>query len=203
MEEILTFFSQYAEYSHYLIFFALMLAGLNVPISEDLLIITGGVLASTIIPENTEKLFIAIFLGCYLSDWESYWVGRLLGPNLWKIPWFSRMVSKKRVEKVHSFYEKYGFLTLLIGRFIPFGVRNCLFLSAGLSKMNFLKFIISDGIACIISNIALFSLAYSFGKNYDKLLAYLREVNIGVFSAFLLMIISYTIWCFFRNKASR
>ena len=200
MEAFLDFFSQYAAYSHYLIFLALMAAGLNVPLSEDLLIITGGVLASTVVPENTEKLFIAIFLGSYLSDWEAYWVGRLLGPKLWNIRWFSRMVSKKRVQQAHSFYEKYGFLTLLVGRFIPFGVRNCLFLTAGLGRMNFLKFIISDGIACIISNLTLFSLAYTFGKNYDKLLSYMKEANVGLFSIFVLIVLSYTIWSFFKAK---
>ena len=132
MEDLLQFFSQYAVHSHYLIFIALMAAGLNIPLSEDLLIITGGVLASTIVPENTQILFICIFLGSYLSDWEAYWIGRILGPNLWKYRWFRSMVSRERMDKVHNFYEKYGFFTLLVGRFIPFGVRNCLFISAGM-----------------------------------------------------------------------
>ena len=41
-----------------------------------------------------------------------------------------------------GFYKKYGALTLVIGRFIPFGVRNAIFLTSGISKMPFAKFFI-------------------------------------------------------------
>ena len=99
-----------------------MLAGLNFPISEDLLIIISGVLASTVVPENTWKLFLAVVLGAYLSDWIPYWLGRCFGPNLWKLRWFSRMIKPERLDQVRDYYSRYGILTLLVGRFIPFGV---------------------------------------------------------------------------------
>ena len=200
MDNLLEFLIPYANLSHYIIFIALMLAGLNVPLSEDLLIICGGILAATVVPENTYLLFAAIFLGSYLSDWEAYWIGRLLGPKLWHSRWFSSMVSKKSVEKVNRFYQRYGFSTLLVGRFIPFGVRNCLFLTAGLSKMSFLRFLISDGIACIISNITLFYLAFKFGKNYPLLINYLEQFHFIIFSIFLLIIISLTISYIFKRQ---
>ena len=43
--------------------------------------------------------------------------------------------------QIENYYTKYGVVTLLIGRFIPFGVRNCLFVTAGIGKMRFWKFI--------------------------------------------------------------
>ena len=177
-----------AQHAHWLIFGVLILAGLNVPISEDLMLVTSGMLASTVVPENTAKLFICVFLGCYLSDWIAYWIGRRLGPKLWKFKWFASMVCKKRFQQMKAFYRDYGFLTLLVGRFIPFGVRNCLFITAGMTRMHFGKFIFSDGIACLISNTALFTLAYSFGKNHEILFEYLRTYNLFVFSIFLLVL---------------
>jgi len=150
------FFMAHAHYAHFVIFGLFMLAGLNIPISEDVLIIASGMLASTIVPENTWKLFLAVFLGAYLSDFIPYYLGRRFGHNLWNVRWFSRMVKPHRLEQIKHYYHKYGILTLLIGRFIPFGVRNCLFLSAGLGKMRFWKFAMSDGIACLISNTTLF-----------------------------------------------
>src|SRR3989338_8736419 len=168
MDSLFQFILSHAGYAHWIVFGALMLAGLNVPISEDLMIITSALLAATVVPENTEKLFIAVFLGCYLSDWVSYWIGRSLGRKLWQVRWFAKTVDEKRLTQIQQYYEKYGFWTLLLGRFIPFGVRNCLFLSAGMGKMPFSKFLLSDGIACICSNTALFTLTYSLGKNYEK-----------------------------------
>src|SRR3990167_8358088 len=160
MDEIIQFIFAHAHQAHWIVFGALMLAGFNIPISEDLMIILSAVLAALVVPENTGKLFVAVFLGCYLSDWVVYWMGRLLGPKLWNLRWFAKIVDRKKLGQIQVYYEKYGFLTLLIGRFIPFGVRNCLFLTAGMGKMSFRKFIISDGIACITSNTVLFSTAY-------------------------------------------
>ena len=82
METLFEFIVSHAAHAHWIVFGALMLAGFNVPISEDLMIIVSALLAATVVPENTEKLFLAVFLGCYLSDWVSYWIGRTLGRRL-------------------------------------------------------------------------------------------------------------------------
>lgn len=200
METIISLIFEHAPYAHWIVFGALMLAGINVPISEDLMIIFSAVLAATVVPENTYKLFLAVFLGCYISDWACYWIGRKFGPKLWNIRWFAKTFDPKKIDQIQAYYEKYGFLTLLIGRFIPFGVRNGLFLTAGLGKMPFGKFLLSDGIACILSNTALFTLAYTVGKNYEMLIETLKTFNIFLFSAFLIAIIGF-FW-YKRRKAA-
>jgi len=200
------FLTAHAHEAHWWIFCALILAGFNLPISEDLMLITSGMLASTLVPENTYILFTAVFLGCYLSDWISYGLGRTIGLKLLDFYWFGKSFKNDRLKLISNYYKKYGFLTLLIGRFIPFGVRNCLFITAGLSKMSFKKFIISDGLACFISNITLFSLSYSFGKNNALLLEYISQYNILVFSIFFILLISLLAyryafkWIYATNK---
>ena len=118
-------------------------------------------------PENTYKLFAAVFLAAISPIGSAIGSGSTLRPKLWNIAWFARTFDRKKIDQVHAYYAKYGFLTLVVGRFIPFGVRNGLFLTAGLGKMPFGKFIISDGIACLCSNTVLFTLAYTVGKNYE------------------------------------
>lgn len=193
MDTLIQFIFDNAQHAHWIVFGALMLAGINVPISEDVMIIFSAVLAATVIPENTYILFLAVFLGCYISDWICYWMGRVFGHKLWNISWFAKSFDKTRIEHIQNYYEKYGFWTLLIGRFIPFGVRNCLFLTAGLGKMHFGKFLLSDGIACVLSNTLLFTLAFMVGKNYHTLFSTLKMFNIFLFSAFLVAIIG-CIW---------
>ncbi len=201
MDALLQSIFAHAPYAHWIVFGALMLAGLNVPISEDLMIIFSAVLAATVVPENTYKLFLAVFLGCYLSDWVCYGLGRYFGPKLWNISWFAKVFDKTKIDRVHQYYEKYGFLTLLVGRFIPFGVRNGLFLTAGLGKMSFGKFLLSDGIACICSNTVLFTAAYAVGKNYEALIVALKTLNIFLFSTFVVAIIGF-IWYKRKKKTA-
>lgn len=193
MEHLLSFLSSHIDYAHWVIFALFMLAGINLPISEDLLIIFSAMIASTVPESVTWKLFLAVFLGAYFSDFIPYWIGRRFGVNLWKIKLFARMIKKERIEQVRGYYAKYGMLTLLIGRFIPFGVRNCLFAAAGMGKMKFWKFLISDGIACLISNTTLFTLAYIFGKNYQFLLSSVQLVNVIIFLTFAFALIIF-IW---------
>lgn len=188
MDTVWPFILEHAQFAHWFVFGLLMLAGLNFPISEDLVVIASGVLASTLVPENTWKIFLGLFLGAYLSDWMVYWMGRLLGPKLWQIPWFARVFRPQRLKQIGEYYHRYGFLTLLVGRFIPFGVRNCLFATAGLGRMNFLKFLIADGVACLLSTSTIFTLAYFCGKNTSYLMKFF---NIGIFLAFLIAVLIY------------
>ena len=107
------------------------------------------------------------------------------------------MVSYKKVNKISDFYSKYGIVTLILGRFIPFGVRNGLFLTAGLGKMNFAKFAFSDLIACTISCTLFFHLYFNFG---EAVIEYVKKGNIILFSAVAL---SFLFWFYKKKKQPR
>jgi membrane-associated protein len=183
MESIIQFITENVHLAHLMIFFLLMLAGLNVPMSEDLLVLTGGYLAGRYAPESVFLWYSIIFAGCWLSAWECYWLGRLFGPKLYQIPWFKRWINPQLIAKIHTYYEKYGIFTFLVGRFIPGGVRNALFLSSGLGKMPFSTFIFRDGLGCLLSCSTLFIIGFSFAENTDFLLNFNRSyhlVTVGV-----------------------
>ncbi|MDB6081018.1 MAG: putative rane protein [Chlamydiia bacterium] len=200
METLLEWLSLHADNAHFILFGLLMLAGFSLPVSEELILILGGVLASSVIPENTIHLFMAVFLGCYFSDWIAYWLGRGLGKRLYNVKWLPFSLNEKRVERLKWFYDNYGFWTLFIGRFIPFGVRNGIFMTAGIGKMHFGKFALSDAIGCFVFSAALFSLAYSFGKNYDVMRDLLRKGNIVIFALFMVAVVSTILYFWLRKK---
>ena len=142
------------------------------------------------------------FAGCYLSDWIAYWVGRILGTRLLRIGWFKRSFPPKKILKMEIYYQKYGFYTLMVGRFIPFGVRNLLFITAGISKMHFGRFILSDGIACFISNITLFSIAYTLGKNYKVIFSFLVIYNNVLITILIVFLIGLWVYQKFIKKTN-
>lgn len=98
------------------------------------------------------------------------------------------------------FYSQRGPFALIIGRFIPFGVRNALYMSSGMSRHSFLKFALWDGLACFIWALASFSLYYTLGKNIDALYGSVKWVNLIIFVAFSVTVIGI-IWYKKRKKA--
>jgi len=193
MEELLVYIQSHVQYAHWIIFGSLLLAGLNIPVSEDAMLFISGLLASKN-PELKYQLFAGVFAGAYFSDLICYWLGRTLGPKIWKIKFFAKMISQEKVDKVSDFYQRFGMITLMLGRFIPFGVRNGLFLTAGLGKMNFFKFALSDLIACTISCTLFFNLYFSFG---ETVIEYVKKGKIILFS---IVLIALAAWYFFKKK---
>jgi len=200
MESLLTFTCEHANSAHWVLFLLIMLAGLNVPLSEDILLITGGAIASSCIPEHTTRMFIWLFMAAWLSAWEAYWIGRLLGPKLYDIKWFSHILTIKRIERLHRFYERFGILTFFVGRFIPGGVRNALFMTSGLGKMPFHKFILRDFPACLLSASVIFYIGYLFGENFQVVIDYFKTYNT---IALILIILAITIAILLTRKRKK
>ncbi|MGD0664114.1 MAG: DedA family protein [Rhabdochlamydiaceae bacterium] len=190
MENLIAWITEHAQHAHWYIFAAILLAGFNIPISADVMVVTAAVLAAAIIPEHAWHLYLAIFLGCYFSAMIAYWVGRLLGKKLGHFGWFQRFFPPQRMEKIQNFYHKHGLWTLIIGRFIPFGVRNCIFMSSGMSRIPFFQFILQDFVACLIWTATTFYLFFTVGKNIPTLMNHLKIVNIIIFLAFGVTVIT-------------
>jgi len=169
----------------WVIFGLLLLAGFNIPVSEDGMLLISALLAFKN-PNHLMPLFFGVYAGAYCSDLICYTLGRTLGPKIFEIDFFKNMMSKERMDKINSFYSKYGVITLIFGRFIPFGVRNALFLTAGLGKMDFKKFALSDLLACTISCTTFFTLYYKFGKEITDII---KKGNIILFSVAALIVI--------------
>lgn len=199
MESFIEWIVGHAEHAHWFILGAILLAGVNIPISADVLIVIAGFLAAQIVPEHLWHLYFSILVGCYFSAWIAYWFGRLLGQRFSRFRWFNRLLPQERMAKIQSYYQKHGLWTLILGRFIPFGVRNCIFMSSGMSRVSFLKFALWDLLACFIWVSVTFYCFFILGQNYHLLFHQLKIVNIVIFLAFSVTVIGF-IWYKRRKK---
>lgn len=200
MEAFINFICENAHDAYWIMFLMLMLAGLNVPLSEDLILLISGVIASTCIPDHALNLFLWVWIGSYISAWEAYWIGRLLGPKLYKIRWFSHVITEHRIASINQYYEKFGIFTFIVGRFCPGGIRNGLFMSAGLGKMPFLKFMARDGLACFISSNVLFQIGFAFGENHHQLWEYFHAYEKIALLILGIVIVSLFSFFWFKKK---
>ena len=196
-DQLIEYIHQYIEYSPFIIFFALCLAGLNFPVSEDLMLFISAVLASQK-PDYLIPLFMAVYSGAYVSDLIAYGLGRVLGDQLVKFRFLKKMASPDKINKIKSFYDTYGIITLIVGRFIPFGVRNALFITAGISKMKFIKFALADLLAATITSTSFFYLYYTYGESIIHLV---KKAN--VIFAVIVFVSIFICWRIFKKKSSQ
>ena len=167
MPDIFAFIIEYASFFPLAAFFGLLLAACNIPISEDLVIITGALLSQ----EREDLLIyilIAIYVGVISGDFFVFWLGTRTRKGAAKTSIFTRMISEKALNKMHYYLDKYGIFTFIVGRFIPFGVRNTLFFTAGFFNLRFRFFALYDVIAAMISINTLFFLTFHFGEAAQK-----------------------------------
>lgn len=203
MEDILGWACQHADQAYWLVFAVLFLAGLNIPISEDIVLITAGALANRCLQGSIPFFFLCCYLAAWMSAWEVYWIGRLLGPKLYAIRFFRTMASPERIEKLHFYYEKYGIWTFIVGRFIPGGARNALFLTCGLGKMPFARFISRDGIAVLCSTSTLFGIGYLFAEHYDDIIRFFKKYNLIALAIVVCLLLGWFIWWRVKKKSRR
>ncbi len=148
-----------------------MLSGINIPISEELILLMSGAVGG-ICGYGMDfifHLYVWVFVGCWVSAWEAYWIGRLLGPKLLTLKWFKSIITPQRLEKFGNYIEKFGIFAFIIGRFVPCGVRNTLFMTSGLTKMPFKLFLLRDVGACLLASLTLFYLGHLFGENFQMI----------------------------------
>lgn len=203
MDAFFSYVCEHADKAHWIIFFLILLSGLNIPISEDLLLLSGGAIAAGCIPEHTFRIYIWIYLGCILSAWETYLIGRLLGPKLYRYAFLKTILSQERLHVIRGFYAKYGSFTFVIGRFCPGGVRNALFVTSGFTKMPFAQFAFRDGSACLLSSSVFFYIGFHFGSHFDLLVNHFKrysELFFLILGLMLIIIISVAIFRKFRDN---
>ena len=190
MESISGILYGMAPHAHFIAFGLLLLSGMNMPVSEDLVFLISGSMAATVIPDNRIIIFLCCLSGAFLSDSISYSIGLVGGRKLLEVSLIRRIFKPEKIMKVENYFKKYGGKTLFFGRFIPFGMRNVLFMTSGFVHMHYARFFFTDLLAVSITSSILFTLGYKLGENYSSVLPYLGRYKIIIFSLFIFIIMS-------------
>ncbi len=176
-ETLPLYICEHAHFAPFILFFLLVLTGFNVPISEDLIILAGGAIASTCIQDHSLILYLAVFSGSGAAAWIAYGIGRVFGEKLFQMRYFQTIATPYRMHRLSHYFEKFGIFTFIVGRFCPGGVRNAIFLSSGLIKMPFYCFALRDVVGCLISTLTLFYLGYISGQHFDTILSFFHQYS--------------------------
>lgn len=128
---------------------------------DSLLFVAGAIAA--VGGMSLPVLLLLLAIAAITGDALNYAIGRWLGPKVFQ--WEnSRWFNKDAFNKTHDFYEEYGPITIVVGRFLPF-IRTFAPFVAGVAQMSYSKFTafnITGGILWVGS---LTSLGYVIGEH--------------------------------------
>jgi len=108
-----------------------------------------------------------------LGNQSNYALGRHFGPRVFK--WEdSRLFNKAAFNRAHDFYERYGGITIVAARFMPF-VRTFAPFVAGVAKMSRTRFTFFDVTGGALWVVGLITIGYFFG-NFPFVKAHLEKI---------------------------
>ena len=97
-----------------------------------------------------------------LGDQCNYSIGRYFGPKVFQ--WEqSKFFNKRAFNQAHEFYERYGGITIILARFMPF-IRTFAPFVAGVAEMSRGKFTAYNVAGALIWVLGLTSAGYFFGN---------------------------------------
>jgi membrane protein DedA with SNARE-associated domain len=161
------------------IFAALVAAGIGFPMPEEVPIVTAGALAghASQNPDSSIRWWILLplcILGVVISDGLLYLVGRTFGLRVMSFPLMARILPRDRLERIQNNFQKHGVLILLFARILP-GIRSPIFLTAGIMKLSWKRFLLADGIYAVPGVSLLFFLAFWFTDQFRDLVTKAEE----------------------------
>jgi membrane-associated protein len=102
----------------------------------DSLLVTAAILAPTLGISWWQILLVG-GIAAVAGDQAGYWLGRRFGRRLFREG--ARVLTPARLDEASGFFERYGGLSLVLGRFVPI-VRTYVPLAAGVADMPWGRF---------------------------------------------------------------
>jgi membrane-associated protein len=115
-----------------------------------------------------------LFAAAVLGDQSNFSIGHYFGPKVFQ--WEdSRFFNKRAFDQAHTFYEKYGGITIVAARFMPF-LRTFAPFVAGVAQMSRARFTVFNVVGGALWVGGIITIGYFFGNfpwvkaNLDKII---------------------------------
>ncbi|ARU64890.1 DedA family protein [Histophilus somni] len=197
MDLLINFFT---DYGYFAVFFVLIICGFGIPIPEDITLVSGGVIAGLYPNEvNVHIMLIVSMLGVLIGDSTMYWLGRIYGVKILRTRLIKKIVTLKRLKMVKEKFAKYGNRVLFVARFLP-GLRAPIYMISGITRrVSFIRFLLIDFFAAIIS-VPIWVYLGDFGaSNLDWLHQQIKKGQFAIYILILLLAL-FLFWKWKRSK---
>jgi membrane protein DedA with SNARE-associated domain len=157
---------------------ALVLCGFGLPMPEDIILVTGGVLAWLASPLEVASLramlhdegllwMIGVGLsGILAGDSVIFLAGRRFGSRVADFKPLRRIITPEKLEKVEKLMRRRGNVVVVLARYLP-GIRAPTYFTAGHARLPYWEFLLFDGVAAMVSAPLWICLGFYFGSDIE------------------------------------
>ncbi len=196
LDQSIQFIERHQEWAGLVVFLmalgeSLFLIGILLP-ATVLLFVVGGLVGNGSLP--WAEVLCWGFLGAVIGDALSYWLGCWAGPRV--LRWRYLKSHRKHVARARLFFYRYGFLAVLIGRFLG-PVRSLIPTVAGAMGMPQARFQLANILSAAAWMPALLAPGYLAAISMD---AAKHAQHSTIYSAVALCIIAVVIWVVIKQK---
>jgi membrane protein DedA with SNARE-associated domain len=183
------------------VFLILLATGLGVPIPEELPIVIAAMMARWEVMHWWGAL-LSCLGGVLAGDMLLYTLGRHFGRRILRWPPARRILTAEREARVMHAYHRHGLKFVVMARLIM-GLRAAAFLTAGLVRVPFPRFLLVDVTAVLVSVPISFGVAYAIADSVVVALARVREMQLWIAGVALLVAVAWGLVLLRRHFRSR
>jgi membrane protein DedA with SNARE-associated domain len=196
------------------VFSVLVLCGFGLPLPEDVILVTGGLLAW-----RNSDLEVATFsamvrdtgllamVGCGLAgilvgDSIIFFAGRKLGMRLAEFGPLRRIITPEKLTEAEKLLRRRGPVVVVVARFLP-GLRAPTYFTVGHAKLPYWEFLLFDGAAALLSAPLWVGLGFYFGSNIAEALRASSRFSHYILAAVLAVVAGLAIRWWQKRRAGR
>lgn len=180
------------------LFLVLLATGVGMPVPEELPIVIAGVLAR----HETMQWWAALpvcMAGVVAADATLYWVGRRFGRRILRWGMVRRVLTPAREARITEAYRRHGLKFVVVARLVM-GLRAAAFLTAGLVRVPFARFLAVDAAASLVSVPVSFWVAYAVVGSIAETLAHVQRLQLWIAGVVLLVALGWVVAAARRHR---
>ena len=182
----------------YLILFAIIFCETGLVImpylpGDSLLFVAGALAGAGFL--DIEILLLTLVSAAILGDSLNYWIGHRIGMKIFEKNY--TFVRREHLETTEQYFQRYGGMTIVIARFVPF-IRTFAPFLAGVGKMQYRWFLMYN-----ITGAALWITAFSLAGYFFGSIPVVKEnfsIIIYAIIAISLLAVASVVWNVYRNN---
>ncbi|MBR2828832.1 MAG: DedA family protein [Bacilli bacterium] len=178
-----------SNYGYFGMFLGMVLEAVIIIIPSELILATGGILASKKIFSFWGAFLIGL-IGSVFCAIVIYLMGYFGGRPFIKKYGKYFFMKEEDLEKSDSWFNKYGLISALIGRNFPI-VRTLISLPIGIMRLSFIKFLIYTTIGSIPWTLAFVFFGYALGENWVVINNYISKMKTPIRFLLLFLILRF------------